>query len=77
MEAETRVEKKDTAAEVEELRCLAQEQFKQFVRGAHQMSACAFAAIDACSADVTLTTQLLQLLVFLIPCFCCSAYDCT
>lgn len=40
----------------------AQKQFERFVQGAHQMTACALAAIDACSADVPQTVQLLELL---------------
>lgn len=41
----------------------AQKQFERFVQGAHQMTACALAAIDACSADVPQTVQLMELLV--------------
>lgn len=40
----------------------AQKQFERFVQGAHQMTACALAAIDACSADVPQTVQLMELL---------------
>lgn len=40
----------------------AQEQFEHFVQGAHQMTACALAAIDACSADVPQTEHFLELL---------------
>lgn len=40
----------------------AQKQFDRFVQGAHQMTACALAAIDACSADVPQTVQILELL---------------
>lgn len=40
-----------------------QKQFDRFLQGAHQMTACALAAIDACSADVPQTAQLLELLV--------------
>lgn len=40
----------------------AQKQFERFLQGAHQMTACALAAIDACSADVPQTAQLLELL---------------
>jgi hypothetical protein len=42
---------------------IAQEQFEHFVQGAHQMTACALAAIDACSADVPQTEHFLELLV--------------
>jgi len=41
----------------------AQKQFERFLQGAHQMTACALTAIDACSADVPQTAQLLELLV--------------
>ena len=41
----------------------AQKQFDRFVQGAHQMTACALAAIDACSADVPQTVQILELMV--------------
>ena len=41
----------------------AQEQLEQFLQGAHQMTACALAAIDACSADVPQTVHFLELLV--------------
>lgn len=39
-----------------------QNQFERFLQGAHQMTACALTAIDACSADVPQTAQLLELL---------------
>lgn len=48
---------------VETLTGEAQKQFERFVSGAHQMTACALAAIEACSADVPQTAHLLELLV--------------
>ena len=57
-------EKKGPASDsVDALTDEAQKQFERFVQGAHQMTACALAAIDACSADVPQTVQLLELLV--------------
>ncbi|XP_024403954.1 uncharacterized protein [Physcomitrium patens] len=47
---------------VETLTGEAQKQFERFVSGAHQMTACALAAIEACSADVPQTAHLLELL---------------
>ncbi|KAG0556745.1 hypothetical protein M758_11G074300 [Ceratodon purpureus] len=56
-------EKKGPASDsVDALTDEAQKQFERFVQGAHQMTACALAAIDACSADVPQTVQLLELL---------------
>lgn len=60
---EKREEKTASATEIEGLTEQAHKQFEGFVKGAHQMTACALAAIDACSADVPQTSQLLKLLV--------------
>ena len=60
---EKREEKTASATEIEGLTEHAHKQFEDFVKGAHQMTACALAAIDACSADVPQTSQLLKLLV--------------
>nr|XP_024360615.1 uncharacterized protein LOC112274959 isoform X4 [Physcomitrium patens] len=51
-----------TSETVEALTEESQRQFEQFVSGAHQMTACALTAIEACSVDVPQTAQLLQLL---------------
>lgn len=56
-------EKTASATEIEGLTEQAHKQFQHFVKGAHEMTACALAAIDACSADVPQTSQLLKLLV--------------